>query len=210
MRIWRSRTLWGGLLVAVGILFLLESLQILALGATWAVLFIAAGLTFGYTFVENRESWWATIPAMTLLSIGALIGIDAVFPRLGNLLGGSIILGGLALSFWIIYVATSYEQWWAIIPGGVLLSLALGVAVEPFIQGDVFAAFFLLGVALTFALVYLLPTADQRMGWALFPAGAVAIVGLIVLSVTTQFASLVWPGLLISAGTCILLKNLRR
>ncbi len=210
MRIWRSRTLWGSLLVAVGILFLLESLQILALGATWAVLFIAAGLTFGYTFLENRESWWATIPAMALLSVGALIGIDAVFPRLGNLLGGSIILGGLALSFWIIYVATSYEQWWAIIPGGVLLSLALGVAVEPFIQGDVFAAFFLLGVALTFALVYLLPTADQRMGWALFPAGGVAIVGLIVLSVTTRFAGLVWPGLLIAAGAYILLKNLRR
>ncbi len=210
MRIWRSRTLWGGLLVVMGILFLLESLQILALGGVWAALFVAAGLTFGYTFLENRESWWATIPAMMLLSIGTLIGIDALFPRLGNQLGGGIILGGLALSFWIIYVTTRYEQWWAIIPGGVLLSLALGIAIEPFIQGEVFAAVFLLGLALTFALVYFLPTANQHMGWALFPAGALAIVGLIVLSVTTRLAGLVWPGLLIAAGAYILLKNLRR
>jgi len=194
----------------MGILFLLESLQILALGGVWAALFIAAGLTFGYTFLENRESWWATIPAMTLLSIGTLIGIDAIFPRLGNLLGGSIVLGGLALSFWIIYFTTHYQQWWAIIPGGVLLSLALGVAVEPFIQEDVFAALFLLGIALTFVLVYFLPTANQRMGWALIPAGALAIVGLIVLSVTTRLAGLVWPGLLIAVGAYILLKNFRR
>jgi len=210
MKIWRSRTLWGALLIVMGILLLLESLQILALGAAWAALFVAAGLTFGSTFLENRENWWAAIPAMTLLSIGTLIGIDAVFPRLGNLLGGSIILGGLALSFWIIYVTTRYQQWWAIIPGGVLLSLALGIAVEPFIQEEIFAAVFLLGMALTFGLVYLLPTADQRMGWALFPAGALAVVGLIVLSATTQLAGFVWPALLIAAGAYILLKNLRR
>ena len=210
MRIWRSRTLWGILLVVMGILFLLESLQILALGGVWALLFVAAGLTFGFTFLENRENWWAAIPAMALLSIGTLIGIDAVFPRLGNLIGGGIVLGGLALSFWIIYVTTRYQEWWAIIPGGVLLSLALGIAVKPFIHEDVFAAFFLLGMALTFALVYLLPTANQRMGWALFPAGALAIVGLIVLSVTTRLAGLVWPVLLMTAGAYILLTNVRR
>jgi hypothetical protein len=210
MKIWRSRTLWGALLIVMGILFLLESLQILALGAAWAALFVAAGLTFGFTFLENRENWWAVIPAMALLSIGTLVGVDAVFPRLGSLLGGSIILGGLALSFWIIYVTTRYQQWWAIIPGGVLLSLALGIAVEPFIPGEVFAAVFLLGLALTFALVYYLPTANQHMGWALIPAGALAVVGLIVLSVTTRLAGLVWPALLIATGAYILLKNLRR
>lgn len=210
MRIWRSRTVWGILLVVMGTLFLLESLRILALGGAWAVLFIAAGLTFGYTFVESRHNWWAAIPGMTLLSIGTLIGIDAVFPRLGDLIGGSIVLGGLALSFWIIYFTTRFEQWWAIIPGGVLLSLAVGLAAEPIIEADIFPAIFMLGMALTFALVYLLPTANERMVWALFPAGALGIVGLILLSATTQLAGFLWPVVLIVAGAYILLKNLRR
>ena len=214
MRIWRSRTLWGILLVAMGILFLLESLQILAIGGAWAtlftVLFAAAGLTFGVTFFERRENWWAAIPGLALVSIGMLIGLDAVFPRFANLVGGSIVLGGIALSFWIIYFRTDFQQWWAIIPGGILLSLALGIAVEPFIRDDVFGAVFLLGIALTFALVYLLPTAGERMRWALYPAGAVGIVGLIVLSATTRLAGLIWPVLLIGAGAYILLKNLRR
>jgi CBS-domain-containing membrane protein len=210
MRIWRSRTLWGILLVVMGTLFLLESLQILALGGAWAALFVAAGLTFGVTFLERSENWWAAIPGMTLLSIGTMIGVAAIFPKLGNLVGGGIILGGLALSFWLVYLRSRFQQWWAIIPGGILLSLALGITIEPFLQDDVFAAIFMLGMALTFALVYLLPTAGERMSWALYPAGALALVGLIILSVTTQLAGLVWPVLLIAAGAYVLLRSLRR
>ncbi|MBN1249838.1 MAG: hypothetical protein JXC32_19405 [Anaerolineae bacterium] len=210
MRLWRSRTLWGVLLVVLGLLFLLESLQILALGAAWALLFAAAGLVFGYTYLEDREAWWAIIPAMTLLSIAALIGVDTLLPEVGSLWGASIFLGGLSLSFWIIYFATRSEQWWALIPGGILLSLALSLAVEPFLADDVFAGLFMFGIAVTFALVYLLPNPEGRMGWALIPAGVLTLVGVIILSVTTSYANLIWPVLLIVGGAYILARSLRR
>lgn len=210
MKLWRSRTLWGVLLVVLGVLFLLESLQILALGAAWALLFVAAGLTFGYTLLENREAWWAAIPAMALLSIGALIGVDTLFPELGDTWGASIFLGGLSLGFWLVYLTTRAEQWWALIPGGILLSLAMVLAIEPLVGDDLFAALFMFGIALTFALVYLLPNPEGRMGWALIPAGVLTLVGVIILAATTTYGNVIWPILLIIGGAYILLRNLRR
>ena len=38
---------------------------------------------------------------------------------------------------------------------------------------------FFLGLGLTFLLVYLLPKAEGRMKWALYPAGALLLVGLL-------------------------------
>jgi hypothetical protein len=197
-------------LILVGVLVLLENLQILALGVAWTLLFVAAGLIFGYTYLENRAAWWAVIPGMTLLSIGALIGVDTLLPGIGDLWGASIFLGGLSLSFWIIYFITGTEHWWALIPGGILLSLALALAAEPFLTGDVFAGLFMFGMALTFALVYLLPNPEGRMQWALIPASILALVGLVILSVTTAYANLIWPIVLIIGGAFILVRSLRR
>jgi len=210
MRAFRSRTLWGVLLVVMGILFLLESLQILALGGAWAALFVAAALVFGFAFFESRANWWAAIPGMVLLSIGVLIGTDALFPRLADAIGGSIVLGGIALSFWIIYLRTRLTQWWSIIPGGILGSLALGIAVEPFVHGDAFVGIFFTGMALTFLLVYLLPTVGEKMAWALIPAGILGAMGLIFLSVATRLMGILWPLLLIGVGAYVLLRALRR
>lgn len=210
MKLWRSKTLWGILLVVLGILFLLESFEILVLGAAWAFLFVAAGLIFGYTFLQNREAWWAIIPAMTLLSISLLIAIDGLFPELGDAWGGSIFLGGISASFWIIFLVTRREQWWAMIPGGVLLSLALALAIEPLVSEDLFAGLFMFGIALTFALIYVVPTPAGRMTWALIPAGVLATVGVIILSATTSYGNLIWPIALIVGGIIILLRSLRR
>ncbi|MGC9347978.1 MAG: hypothetical protein ACP5JG_07565 [Anaerolineae bacterium] len=207
MKILRSRVLWGALLVVMGILFLLESLNVLVLGAAWAILFALVGLAFAYTFLENREQWWAIIPAMTLLGIGALIAVDALLPELGDLLGGSIFLLALSLSFLIIYVVTGAEQWWAMIPGGILLSLALLIGVEPYIGDDVFAGLFLLAIGLTFAIVYLVSTPEGRMTWALIPAGILALIGLILLSAATQLIAYIWPVVLIVIGAYLLLRN---
>jgi len=210
MRAFRSRTLWGILLVVVGVLFLLESLQVLALGGAWAALFVAAGLIFGYAFFEKPANWWAAIPGMSLLSIGVLVGADALFPRLAGSIGGSIILGGIALSFWIVYLRTRFQHWWAIIPGGILGSLALGLAAEPFIAGEAFVGIFFTGMALTFLLVYLLPTAGGNMAWSLIPAGILGAMGLIFLSVATRLMGVIWPVALIGLGVYVLFRALRR
>jgi hypothetical protein len=210
MKLLHSRALWGILLIVVGLLFLLESLAILSLGSAWALLFAAAGLAFGYVYLEDRSRWWAVIPAFTLIGIGGLIGINALFPETGEQWGAGFFLGALSLSFWFIYLTTAREQWWAIIPGGVLIALALAIALEPYMRGEGFVAIFFLGMALTFALVYLLPNPEGRMGWALIPAATLGAMGLIFFSLASQYAGLIWPVLLILVGGYILLRNLRK
>jgi hypothetical protein len=209
MKLLHSRALWGVLLILVGVLFLLESLAIMSLGNAWAVLFVAAGAAFGYVYVEDRSRWWALIPALTLVGIGGLIGITSLFPEMGGAWGAGFFLAMLSLGFWSVYFTTGREQWWAIIPGGVLLALGLAIALEPFLVGEGFVGIFFLGMGLTFGLVYVLPTPEGRMGWALIPAGILGAMGLIFLSLATPHAGLVWPLLLILIGGYILLRNLR-
>ncbi len=214
MKLLRSRILWGLLLIIMGVLFLMESLGLLALGGAWSILFFAAAIAFGSVYFENRDAWWAIIPAMTLFGLGALIVITTyVGPELAEW-GAGVFLGSIGLAFWLVYFATRQEQWWAIIPGGVLLALATSLILEPFIGGEAFAGVFMLGMGITFALVYLLPTNQGPMGWALIPAGILGVIGvglfLAALDVPTATVNLIWPLILIFIGGYLLLRSLRR
>jgi hypothetical protein len=206
----RSRALWGLLLIAAGVFFLLESIDILELGSAWSLVFAAAGIIFLVTFISRREDWWAAIPGFALLGIGLLIGVDALFPELADSAGGGLFLSSLSLAFIAVLLRTGGEQWWAVIPGGILLILGLLLGVEPYIGEDAFAGTFLLGIAATFALVYILPFPEGETTWALIPAGILAVIGTIVLASATAWANLIWPIVLIAAGLFILLRNARR
>jgi hypothetical protein len=205
-----SRVLWGLLLIAAGVFFLLESLNILELGSAWSLVFGTAGILFLITFIGRRDDWWAAIPGFALLGIGLLIGVDALLPELGDAIGGGLFLGSLSLGFIAIAVRTGGEQWWAVIPGGILLILGLLLGVEPYIGDDAFAGTFLLGIAATFAMVYILPLPAGNTSWALIPAGILAVIGTIVLASATAWANLIWPIALIGAGLFILLRNIRQ
>lgn len=205
-----SRVLWGVILILVGLLFLLESLAILSLGGAWALLFAVIGFIFGYTFLEDRERWWAIIPAMACLGIAGLIGIAAVMPGAGSQWGVTIFMVALGLSFIVIYGVTRRQQWWALIPGGVLLTLGIALGLEPLVPGEAFVALFFLGIALTFVLVYLIPNQEGPMRWALIPAGILGLMGIIFLSVASSLAMLVWPVLLILIGGYVVLRSFRR
>jgi hypothetical protein len=206
----QSRALWGLLLIAAGVFFLLESLDILQLGSAWSLVFAAGGVIFLVTFIGRREDWWAAIPGFALLGIGLLIGVDALFPELGETIGGGLFLGSLSLAFIAIALRTGGDQWWAVIPGGILLILSLLLAIEPYIGEDAFAGTFLLGIAATFALVYVLPLPKGDTSWALIPAGILAVIGAIVLASATAWANLIWPIVLIAAGIFILVRNVRK
>jgi hypothetical protein len=214
MRLLKSHVLWGLLLITMGVLFLVESLGLLALGGAWSVLFFAGAVAFFSVFLQNREHWWAVIPGMTLLGIGILIVIERYLSPAHPGLGGAIFLGSIALAFWIIYFSTRRTQWWAIIPGGVLLALATSLFLEPFVAEDTFAGLFMLGIGLTFAVLYLLPTPEGHQGWALIPAAILAVIGLGLLLPAIGFPisalNLIWPLALILIGGYLLLRSLRR
>ncbi len=205
-----SRVLWGSILIIAGLLFLMESLGLMVVGTIWPIVFGIAGILFVYSFIRDPQQWWPVIPGFTLLGLASVIFLDAVAPMLSSQLTGSVFLAWIGLSFLTILISTRGRQWWAVIPGGILLTLAVVTAFEPFVTDVVGGALFMFGVAATFVAVYLIPTTTgHKMRWALYPAAVVGIIGILLLTAAVQLAQMVWPVALIAIGLYVILKNLR-
>ncbi|HET91494.1 MAG TPA: hypothetical protein ENN99_12275 [Chloroflexi bacterium] len=203
------RVVGGVLLILFGVLALLQSLGILegALTLLWGLLFGAGGVLFLYTFLSDRTNWWAIIPGFVMLSIGVLLGLEFVAPDLGGNWGGPLVVGGISLAFWIIYF-TRRDQWWAVIPAGVMLTITLVIALSNLWEGFDAGGIFLLGLGATFGLLALLPTPDGRMTWASIPAAVLSVVGLIV-TASIEIVHYIWPISLILAGLHLVYRVLK-
>ena len=209
MRRFEVRVVGAILLIAVGILVLLQNLGVLAvdLALLWALLFGAGGVVFLYVFLTDRTNWWAIIPGFVLLSIAAIIALDQFAPQISESWGGALVLGGIGLAFWVVYL-TSRENWWAVIPGGVMVTLALVTAISSVVEGVEMGGVFLIGLGLTFGLLSLLRTPEGHMKWALIPAGVLLVVGLLVTAATASLLQYLWPVALILIGLYVILRIL--
>jgi hypothetical protein len=200
----------GGLiLIAAGVVFLLDNLGMIMLD--WELLigpmFALGGLIFLMVFIFNTENWWALIPGFVLIGIGIIIFMGKNMESLAELWSGAVFLGLLGLAFLLVYLSHR-THWWAIIPGGVLLTLA-GVTLIPD-NGVLSGGVFFLGMAATFGLVWLLPKPAGRLNWALYPAGILTLIGLLVVLGATNLINYVWPLALLIGGGFILYRALRK
>jgi hypothetical protein len=199
----------GLLLVALGVLLFLNNLNVINLD--WSLLvgpvFALGGLVFLFVFFFDRKNWWALIPAFTLIGLGVINLLDTLKVPLAETLSEAILFFAIGLSFWLIYIINS-SNWWAIIPGGVLWSLAAGTLLpeETWLSRGVF----FLGLGLTFLLVYLLPKAEGRMKWTLYPAAALFLVGLLASIGASNWIKFIWPVTLLAAGIVLLFSAIRK
>ena len=117
-------------------------------------------------------------------------------------MGGAAFLGSLGLVFWLAWREDEH-RWWALIPAGTLLSLALTALVDGTRMGAAASgSVFLLGLAATFFALTRLRVEPQ--GWAIFPAGALAL--LAVVSASTAGGWL-FPLVFIAAGVYLLWRS---
>ncbi len=208
------RVAWGVLLLAAGILALLQNFNVLpgALNLLWTVLMGGAGLFFLYVYVADRANWWALIPGIILLDLAVVVALSLTRLALLEAWAGPLVLGGIGLSFWAVYLARR-EHWWAIIPGGVLFTLAAVAGIDTVFQRmerrvDTGGVFFV-GLGLTFALVGLLPTPRGRMRWAFIPALVLVIMGLFIFAAAEQLLNYLWPVALILFGLYLVFRTFR-
>ena len=167
MKRFDPRIVFGVLLILGGGLALAQTMGYLenATKYFWGGIFLLGGLAFlSLLFGGN---WWASIPGFTLAALGVLI----LLPESLEDFGGAIFLGGIALSFWYIYLTDRAGRWWAIIPGGVLTALSLLIVASSYFE-EYSGAIVLGGIGLTFFIVYL--TSPAERWWAIIPGGVLA------------------------------------
>jgi hypothetical protein len=208
MKRFDMRILWGGLLILAGGLFFLQELNLIpnAWDIIWGGLFVVAGGVFLYAFFNDRSQWWTLIPGLALLSLGVIVAIEEFFP--GANWTGAILLGGLGIGFWVIYLLYR-EHWWAIIPGGTLVTLAVVAGLDDVLGGDADGAIFMFGLGITFVLVALLPNPQGKMTWAFIPAAVLVVIGLFTMTPFLSLLNYVWPIALILLGGYFIVQNFR-
>ncbi len=211
---WRMQTrlALAILLIAGGVLFLLQNLGVVRQGGDlfWTLAFTAAGGVFLYVFGLNRNQWWALIPALTFLGIAGTIFLGWALPAPASELGGAFFLAALGAAFWVIYLAST-DRWWAIIPGGTLVTLALVAGLGTFIgSGFDGGAILFLGLAATFALLYYLPKPAGKLPWALIPAVVFLLLGAALSLAAVSVMRFAWPVVLIGLGLFLVYRAVRR
>ena len=206
MKWFGSRILWGSLLVIGGILYLLQSLGVFSGGDIfWGIFLGLIGVIFLANFLRNRVNWWMSIPGIILLVIGIGIILDVALPGVSSVIEGSLILGGIGLAFWLVYL-TNRAYWWAIIPGGVMVTLAVVAGLEQ--EGIRTDGIFFLGLGITFALLGVLPNPHGQLRWGFIPAAILVILGLVTLTATINLINYLWPAVLILLGLYLVWRTI--
>ncbi len=206
-----SRLFWGIILVVGGGLLLLDTFGIFKGGALfWTVASVLAGVLFLSFFVTNHEHWWAIIPGIIFLDLAAVIGLTSFLPGFSSSkLSGAIVLGGIALAFLLVYLVQN-RNWWAIIPFGIMATLAIVALLDVSARGTVSGGIFFLGLGVTFALVAVLPNSFGPMRWAWIPAGLLGVFGLLILIAAQAYINYIWPAALILVGLLLVIRAIVR
>lgn len=206
----QTRLLAGLLLIVSGAVFLLQNLNLISLAGfgefVLAAFFGLGALAFLAIYISNREHWWALIPGSALAGIAGILFLEWLSPALENAIGGPLFLGTMALGFLLIYI-TDRQHWWAIMPGGIMLTLAAVAGLDFLLGGDAGAVVFFLGLAATFGLVAIVPTEHGPQRWALIPAGVTLVLALITAASAFAIVDTIWPLALILFGAYLLLRQ---
>ena len=205
----RMQYLWGGLLIILGIVFLLQEFTVIGrpFNLLWAILLGVGGVFFLWAYATNEAQWWASIPGMTLIGLTAVVFED-MFPIFsGKEWLGAIFLAFVGLGFWLVYFRRQ-SFWWAIIPGGTLVTLGLVAGLGNTSLPN--EGIFFLGLGITFALVGLLPAKEYNLQWAYIPAAILAVLGLAQLTLVGAFLTNFWPVLLIIVGGYVIFRNWKK
>lgn len=204
---------WGLILIAAGVIFLLQNLGFFVNIGAWIamVLFATGGAAFLFAFLTNlRERWWAAIPGATLLGLASTIFFDSYAPRFLDGFGGPVFLASIGFGFVLVFLA-DVRKWWAIIPAGVLTTLGVVAGFDELnLRGVDTGGIFFLGLGFTFLLLFLFSgQREKRQSWALIPAAVMIIMGVLIGTPWIRYMDNIWPLVLIAVGAFWVLRNFR-
>lgn len=203
----RGRLIWGVALIAMGAFFLAQQLGVFGTLQLpfWAFAFCLLGVIFLFTFLTDRQQWWALIPGCIMLGLTVVI-VNSETQFVTDQQASALFLFSIGLPFLLIYLVDR-RMWWALIPGGVLSVLALITFVSGgSVSGQTIAAIMLFGLAAVFAVLRFVTRSSPYMGWATWVAIILAVIGTLVLITGPQAATIVGPAILIGLGLFLLAR----
>jgi len=209
-----SRIILGALLVAGGALLLLQSMGILRGSYNNIFWFVILGFVAVISlskFFSKRRRWWWLIFGLSALAGMATQGLTLYQPHLGETYSEMILLVVIGLSFIGVYL-NDRLQWWAVMPGGIMITLGAVSFVNQTGFYDLKSnAVFFLGMGLTCLFLFLIPTKIGRLKWPIYAAIPLLLVGAFL---TYQGQDILWqyagPAIIILAGLYFFLSSLIR
>ena len=205
----RTRNWWalipGGVMLFLGLTMLVVDNA----GGEWvgAMLLLMFALAFLVVYLTNRARTWALLVAYIfgVLSIGPML---AAFDNMAGYFG-AVLFFAVALPFYVVYFRSA-ENWWAIIPAGVMTvlgviaSLAIAGMITDLTRAGYVNAFLMAGLAATFSVLWLRHDRD----WA-----KIVTIVLGILAVASVFFfgyyEIFWPIAFIAGGIYLLYLALR-
>lgn len=127
-----------------------------------------------------QRSRWAILWAVVLILGGGFLlaqNLDLIGQQFQPSIW-TILLGGLGLLFLLDAITTLGQDWWAFIPGCVLLGVAATIWLgQQDVKGEWIGSLMLFSIALPFLLIYVIKRGS--FWWALIPGGALIAIGVI-------------------------------
>lgn len=122
-----GRLVPGWMLLALAGVILLSTLP--EADRRWMAALPFLGLAAAFThiwLIKRGAHWWAIIPGGFMLVLGLVLAVSIYVARLETL--GALLFLGMGLVFFLLYLLGGRpRQWWALIPGTVLLLFGIYV-----------------------------------------------------------------------------------
>jgi hypothetical protein len=194
--------IWGGLLILLGVMSLIQVYVDLT-AWVWVAVLAAAGCGAFLIYLTDPSDWGMLIPAYVLWAIAGLVGLIEL-----NVLKDDwvalYVLSAIALPFLIGFLRDR-NRWGLLIPAYVLLAVGLmvGLIGAEVLDDLLIPAYVMFAIALPFLVVYLRNRANW---WALIPAGIMSVIGLAFL-IAEDVVEYILPVAVILAGIWILARQ---
>jgi hypothetical protein len=206
----RNRLWWAAGLVISGLLLLIWNFELLTPYEPWtqvllAIMLLAVSVGFFSGYLGGQQ-WWRYIPAWIMAALTAMALLD-IWPAAAAEAIAALLFVGMAAAFIHIYLLQRQEHWWALLPAGFTLVIALLVAVSALTQRiTILGALLFGGMGAVFFVLYALSHSTQRW-WALIPGGVLTLFSLVILTTQPEDERSYlrwWPVLLVAAGLVVL------
>jgi hypothetical protein len=177
MNINRSGLFWGLLLIGAGVVALGQQMGYIDQFSdprVWIWLFAGVSLLAFINYgLSGWKQWGWLFPAGVFG--GLAITLTLATNDVDNASVATPLFVGLLIPFAAAYLTDRAHNWWALIPGGVMLFLALTTLLVDSAGGEWVGALFLFMIALSFFIVFM---NNRTRTWALLVAYILAVLGI--------------------------------